>query len=259
MIAKELKNKPLVEAILEVRWGLESPVPNTSIDPHYKILLGRLYDRLQEQYPQHEQLPTALMPDEITGHIVQQRFRVAADDWPLVQLGPGILTLNETAKYTWEDFRNRAVSIIDKLYDAHPKVTDLKVIDLQLRYIDAVDFDVTKKDVFGFLNENLKISINMPKSLFTTTGITELPHQFNFITSFMCSEPKAEIRIRFATATRQDATPILLWETVMHSAGDDIPEMPTGFADWLDKSHTITNDWFFKLIKGDLERRFNCE
>ena len=81
MSSKNLKNKPLVEAILEVKWKLQSSVPNLQLDPHYKLLLGRLYDRVSEEYPEHEQLPTATMPDEIAGYMVQHRFRHAANEW----------------------------------------------------------------------------------------------------------------------------------------------------------------------------------
>jgi uncharacterized protein (TIGR04255 family) len=33
--------------------------------------------------------------------------------------------------------------------------------------------------------------------------------------------------------------------------------MPKGFANWIDAAHAITDDWFFKLIEGELERRFS--
>lgn len=80
-----LKNKPLVEAIFELRWDLQEPVPGIKIDPHYKLLIGRLYDKLNDEYPYHEQLPIAAMPDEILGHVVQHRFRRNKDEWPLIQ------------------------------------------------------------------------------------------------------------------------------------------------------------------------------
>lgn len=85
-----LKNKPLVEAILEVKWALNAPAPNVSLDPHYKLLMGRMFDRLSERYPTHEQLPTAMMPDEIAAYLPQHRFRTGPEQWPLIQLGPGV-------------------------------------------------------------------------------------------------------------------------------------------------------------------------
>ncbi|MBP8986104.1 MAG: TIGR04255 family protein [Syntrophobacterales bacterium] len=79
-MAKELKNKPLVEAILEIRWKLQGLPSGPQVDPHYKLLLGRLFDRMLKDYPEHEQLPTANVPDELVGHVVQHRFRVAASN-----------------------------------------------------------------------------------------------------------------------------------------------------------------------------------
>src|SRR3989338_2714408 len=103
MPPKHLSNKPLVEAILEIRWALQG-FPNIQTDPHYKILLGRLFDRISSVYQKHQPLPAASIPDEMAGYIVQHQLRIRENDWPLVQVGPGIITLNETAAYTWDDF-----------------------------------------------------------------------------------------------------------------------------------------------------------
>jgi uncharacterized protein (TIGR04255 family) len=69
MLRKPLKNKPLIEAIFESRWELVEPSPEMKVDPHYKILIGRLYGKISDEYPSREQsreqLPTATMPDEI--------------------------------------------------------------------------------------------------------------------------------------------------------------------------------------------------
>lgn len=83
MARKDLKNKPLVEAILEIKWRLVPPVKTAgapqvlvpATDPHYRLLLGRLFDRFEEEYPFHEQLPTATVPDELVAHVVQHHSR----------------------------------------------------------------------------------------------------------------------------------------------------------------------------------------
>lgn len=258
MSKKELKNKPLIEAILEIRWELKGKPPGPQTDPHYKLLLGRLFDRMLSEYQEHEQLPTANIPDEMAGHVVQHRFRVAASSWPLVQLGPGILTVNSTADYKWADFRPRVLSAIKKLYDAHPKVNDLKISNIILRYIDAVDFDYGANNSLEFLKDKLKLNISLPENLFVNTGIEENPRNFTWQCSFNCIEPKGMINIRFATGKKKDA-PAIVWETTVESAGNDLPEMPKDFEHWLDVAHEITDDWFFKMIEGELERRFSGE
>jgi uncharacterized protein (TIGR04255 family) len=257
-MGKELKNKPLVEAILEVRWKLQGASPAPQTDPHYKILLGRLFDRMLKDYPEHEQLPTANMPDELVGHLVQHRFRVAANSWPLVQLGPGIFTFNSTAEYKWPDFRHRVVSDVGRLYDAHPKVEDLKITNLILRYIDAVDFDCGAGNVFEFMKDKLKLNISLPNNLFEGRSVENKPTGFTWHSSFKCEKPSGIVSIGFATGQKGN-TPSVVWETTVESAGDDLPEMPKSFDTWLGAAHEMTDDWFFRMIEGELQRRFSGE
>jgi len=99
-----LSKKPLVEAIFELRWKLQEPTPGIKIDPNYKLLVGGIYDKIRQSYPFYEQLPTSALPDEIAAYVVQHRFRKATDGWPLVQIGPGVITVNDTEGYTWDDF-----------------------------------------------------------------------------------------------------------------------------------------------------------
>jgi uncharacterized protein (TIGR04255 family) len=255
---RNLKNKPLIEAILELKWRLMSPTPGVELDPHYKILIGRMYDRVSTQYPEHEQLPTATLPDEWTGHTVQHRFRSGPNDWPLLQIGPGILTLNNTEKYTWTDFRERSLSAIESLFHAYPKREELHIQSLLLRYIDGVDFDCSTENLLDFLREKLKLRIDLPSSLFTESPVQARPQLFSWQSSFSCSDPKGIVSARFATGQRK-GSPALIWETLVQSIGNDIPAMPEGFVTWIDAAHGITDDWFFKLIEGDLERQFNGE
>lgn len=258
MSHRELTNKPLVEAILEVRWQLTPSASGEEKDPHYQFLLGRLHERLQSLYPEHESLPAASIPDEMAGHMVQHRFRAASNAWPLVQVGPGVLTFNETSKYVWADFEQRAQEVVRKLYEAHPKVADLKMQTVLLRYVDAVEFDCSRQNVFEFLKNHLKVALHLPENLFVETGVERLPLGSAWQTSFRCLNPPGRVQVSFATGQKNER-PAILWETTVQSAGGDLPVMPDGFPAWLDSAHAITSDWFFKLIEGELERRFSGE
>ncbi|NLF08857.1 MAG: TIGR04255 family protein [Pirellulaceae bacterium] len=255
---RELKNKPLVEAMLEIRWQLEESDAGEGKDPHYKLLLGRLFDRLQPDYPEHEQLPTATIPDELVGHVVQHRFRIASNEWPLVQIGPGILTVNETTKYQWHDFQQRIQDVFAKFKDAHPKFTELNFQSLALRYIDAIVFDYSKDNVFDFWRNNLKSDLRLPSSLFSDTGVDELPVHSNLQTTFRCHNPSGVVKLNLATGQQHD-NPAIIMDTAVISAGGDLPSLPTEFSAWINSAHEVASDWFFKLIAGDLERRFTDE
>jgi len=259
MSSKELKNKPLVEALLELRWILASQVPQQQVgpqsDPHYRLLLGRFSERIEGDYPFHESLPPSEFPDVMVAHAPQHRFRVSKDSWPLIQIGPGIMTVNETARYTWPDFQKRCVEAVNKLFDAHPARGEFQVQDLTLRYIDAVDVDFDKEDVFSFLRDKMNVNIILPESLFAEDRVRKAPAAFNWQASFPNSDPGGTMTLRFAMGQRK-GTPAIIWETMVQAGRDHVP-MPSGFKNWLDRAHELTNDWFFKMIEGDLQRRFS--
>lgn len=259
MPRKDLKNKPLVEAILELKWVLPAQAtPGIEGDPHCKLLLGRFSERVERDYPFHEPLPTAQIPDVMAAHMVQHRFRISEGKWPLVQLGPGIMTVNETDGYTWDDFKNRCAEAVANLCNAHPAKQKFAVQDLTLRYIDAVEVDFSHENVFKFLQEKMKTDISLPDALFDDGRVNRNPTAFNWHASFPYDDPGGLMTLRF-TVGQRSGRPALIGETLVQAARERILAIPDGFSDWLGKAHDLTDDWFFKLIEGELERRFSGE
>jgi uncharacterized protein (TIGR04255 family) len=248
-----LKNPPLVEAIFEIKWQLRESGPGFVHDPHYNLLVGRLYDRLAQRYPFHEPLPSASIPADMIAGVVQHRFRKAADGWPVVQLGPGVFTVNDTQNYSWEDFKARILEGVIALFDVYPET--LTIQNLILRYVNAIDFDFSKEDVFVFLKEQMKIGISLYPFLFEEPSVQRAPESYDCRFTFGCTRPKATINLRFARGKKQ-GNDALFWETFVTTSSDDIPEMPVALGTWLGDAHDILEDWFFKLVKGDLLRSF---
>lgn len=251
---KQLPNKPLVEAILELQW-LVSPEQG---DPHYALFLGRLYNSFAPLYPFHEPLPTSMIPQPVIKNVVQHRFRTKENGWPLIQVGPGVVTLNDTDGYIWEDFGRRSKELIQNIYQTYPKPQELKITSLLLRYIDAIEFDSATNDIFDFLKDKLKTQIMLPPKLFKKASVSKMPTGFNFQTVFSISVPKGSIAVKFASGTHHDK-PALIWEIAVRSQEIDLPTMPGGFGKWIESAHRFTDDWFFNLIEGELERRFSGE
>ncbi len=251
----KLNNAPLVEAIFEIRWKLLEQAPGFATDPKYKVLVGRLFERLEQDYPVLETLPTASMPDEMFGYIVQHRFRVAENQWPLVQIGPGLVTLNQTQAYEWEDFETRAHQLLSNLHAAYPDAANaLKITRLQLRYIDAIPFEFTN-DIFLFMQDTLKITINFSPTLFEDEPVQALPSKFNALFGFPTTNPKGDLSLRFARGVLHEQE-ALIWETIVQSENENIPPMPDEFQVWLRSAHTVVHNLFFKMIDGSLKERF---
>src|SRR5437773_12485491 len=99
-----LPKKPLVEAIFELRWVLQQPSEGEAIDPGFPIFLGRFYDKVSSDFPESENQPAALMPEMMTPYVVRNRFRKTTGGWPLVQIGTGIFSVNDTEGYDWSTF-----------------------------------------------------------------------------------------------------------------------------------------------------------
>ena len=255
MPRKILKSKPLIEAIFELKWKLQEIREGIRIDPHYKILVGSLFSKLREDYPYHEMLPAASIPDDIAGHVIQHRFRKGKAEWPLLQIGPGILTVNDTEGYIWEDFEKRINIAINALIESYPELETFKINSILLRYIDAVEFNFDSNNIFNFLSQKMKTEVTLYDALFNNTGVDSNPSSFDLRYSFPCEEPKGIIHLRFVRG-KKDNQEALIWETMVQSTGENVPVIASGVADWLNSAHNLTDDWFFKLIEGELERRF---
>jgi uncharacterized protein (TIGR04255 family) len=188
---RDLKNKPLVEATLEIQWQLrEEPAGGIKTDPHYKMLLGRFYERVMDAYPIHETLPAARLPESMVAYSPQHLFRVASGQWPVVQIGPGILSVHERQEYSWKDFVWRCVETASKLVDAYPRPAEFKVEAVRLRYLDAVTFDFTKNNLLDFLRDKFQSNVQLPSVLFQDRHVQPQPISFSWQASFREDTPR---------------------------------------------------------------------
>ena len=251
----KLNNKPLVEAIFEIRWQL-TKTDFGFVDPHYKILVGRMYDKLAKEYPFHESLPSSNFPDGMVDYVPQHRFRKGSGEWPLIQIGPGILTVNDTENYIWEDFEKRVLEAISVLIELYPDANkNININRILLQYIDAIEFDFENDNILEFLKKQLKININLHDGLFLDNNINNFPVDFDLRFSYKTNKPNGLINIRFRKGKKKN-TKALIWETVMNSNSLDSKNIKKSISDWIQDSHRLADDWFFKLIEGELLERF---
>lgn len=271
MTLERLKHPPLGEVVLDLRWKVAQPTqvppvaasgfvqisapPMETIDPSYELLVGRLSARLKDTYPSYERLVPAGFPTAFVPFLVQHRFRTRENGWPIVQIGPGVVTLNDTENYSWGDFSRRAVELIGALFEVHPQKSDMKFESLQLRYIDAEPFDYMSEDSLDFLNEFLKVRLALPGALFQVGEVKRQPTSLNVQVGYPAQQPKGTVLFQVATGTKNNQK-ALIWNTMVTSHRDEVPGLPENLEDWLAKAHTITHHWFFKLIDGALLRKY---
>jgi uncharacterized protein (TIGR04255 family) len=263
MQSRNLSNKPLVEAILEMRWLLfpaagqgvsENAPPGLAVDPNYRLALGRFAASVEGDFPHHEQLLSASIPDEIASNMVQHRFRAGPDSWPLAQLGPGILTFNDTDGYDWPVFRDKAKSVVAALNRSYPSNGKPVFNRAALKYIDAVPFDYLKHSAFDFFGK-LKIRTGLTVDFLTPLGVEPSPGSMLWRASFRSKNPAAALSIQISTALKEKERSIV-WETTISSADNEVPTTDHSFAAWLEAAHKTTSDVFLKMTEGELYNGF---
>jgi uncharacterized protein (TIGR04255 family) len=171
------KNAPLVELIVELRWGSPAAIPNP---PQPMVFFGPTPAADEEMF-QHF---GALMADKGYGRserlaplgisppsqpTIRYRPTNTERQSPLFQLGLGILTANALPPYNgWADFSPIVRVGIDILFAAH-KRANVPLPSIQVavvRYIDAFSDALTGgRSVRAFLRDVMKIDLVLPEEL----------------------------------------------------------------------------------------------
>jgi len=249
---RTLNNKPLVEAMFELRWGLDG-APGVGVDPHYQLLIGRMSDALKEDFPFIERLPIADVPENLAPYAPHYRFRRSDGRWPLVQLGPGLLTFNDTEDYIWDAFYPLCVKVLDALFAVYPQANEnLRILQSTLRYIDADRLD---DQTALTLLEKLNISLRVPGTLFEGGRIAEQNLGVGLSLTYPSITPKGLFQLSFNQGKKNDKD-ALIWETQMLSRGSDAPRDMTELKSWLIQAHDTVHDWFFRQIDGELLEKY---
>ena len=262
----QLKKPPLIEAILEIKWEIKKLGPDTFEDEGYKLASGRLFDKISKKFGYIKNLPITIIPEELTGYSVRHQFRASENGWPLVQLGPGIATVNFTPPYTWKMFKGTVRFFVPQLSAAYKGVVpgdpdyQLRLNRVMLRYVNAVEFDWPSDNALEFLSNKLHTNFNLPPKITETDIVSGSPNSLNLQIGYPISEPKGQCIIRLATGSvRQENG--LIWELMFLASGKDAPQLTNidGFMAWVDNAHDVVERWFFSLIEGDLHKQFKGE
>lgn len=264
----KLPSPPLGEAWVELRWHLEEVGPPGMLqDPHFAFALGSFFTGVRERYPHKVDLEASRMPLEMLPHMVRHQFWSGEREWPVLQLGPGVATVNFTRPYTWDAFKAEALYLRSKLVDAYSEVP-LQLDNVNLRYINAEPFEFPKHDALEFIRSNLNTTLVLPEHIPGRFASIPIPTSLNLQATFDLKVPKGTGTIVLATDTRSIAstlgnpnspTKVVTWQLGVASGGDDAPDIrdEAVLSRWLDQAHSAIHEWFFSFIAGRLYQRYS--
>lgn len=238
----------ILEVIFEVRWQL-TPIPNTPAlrDPGYPLVYGRLYDRVKERFPIVEDLPTTQMQPEANPYVVRHRLRKVKEGWPLMQIGPGILTVNEGAEFDWKAFKEDASNGYEGVRQFFPSAqVPLKFLKVELRYIHGHKFEGSATE---FMAKSLSTQVKFDPALFPADKVGEKQEGLLLNVGYQLKKPIGQGMLSFSLG-QVEGQQAIVQQSLIQVAGEDTPQDLVELGRWLDNAQALANHWQKTLIKS---------
>lgn len=262
--ASRLPNAPLVEVVFELKWKLagdDKIPPPFRQDPGYLPCLDSFIPAMKEfGFPEHKRIqPEASFMTP--GYSIEYRFYRRADQgFPLIQIGPGLLAVNESSEYVWSEFKQRCLGATNRLLSSYPKLRThpFLPIGLELRYVDAFKPSPSAgEDFLNFLSRSTNFNLSLPDHL--TSG------------SYGAAKAGG-INLTFPVKGNKDTNFVMVVSTgevsgvqsiiLQSSINTSLPPSGLGtspkkaVARWLEDAHSCTSPFFKAFVKDSLLKHF---
>ncbi len=240
----KLPNAPLMEVIFEIKWDITTK--NDIVD--FQYLHGDLYTNLKSKYSHRENLIPPDVPLEIVKGNPVFRFREKQGSYPLVQIGPGLISVNTIDdKYYWEQFRNESNEVLNVLYEIYPRYSGLDMSPA-LTYIDFLEYDKSKETPLFFINSNLQLSL---KDNFMN-GTDSVMQDVNFTFNYKVEENIVSLNLRDGKINNERDGLVL--QTKIYGKKEKYNTDKLKY--WLDSAHELGSNMFKSLTAGKLYESF---
>ena len=247
MKRKKLKNAPLKEAIFELYWKLPLDEQGFPLDPEFDLAQGRFASLITTDFPVHKRTMPAGINLKVYPKPLHQ-FWKGELTLPVVQYGPGILTVNDNDRnYIWENgYRHDIQKSVETLISSYKE--PLQFNRATLKYIDSVDIPEDETDISKYISKNFQTDlINRYEQPGKLKGI-------NINQVFELTDGSL-MNINIQTAINNtNGKPAIVWVTAVDRTSgfqeNDIYE-------WVDHVHIITSDVFIKMLNPEFYASFD--
>ncbi len=252
-----LLHPPILEVIFELRWEIQADEQNSRMrDPSYPMMYGRMYERLKKDFPVVEDLPSVQAHPEAAPYVPRHRMRKERNGYPLIQVGPGIVTINDAKGYSWTKFQALILRVVESIIDLYPSnELPLNFIKSEMRYVNGIRFDMARENPLAFLAEKLHMKVELDPELFAVNGLHERPNAVGLNLAYALEKPMANLAIS-ANLGQVEGKPAFIQQTLIHSFGEMVPADLEGFVPWLAEAHVAAENSFQVFCKGELMEKF---
>lgn len=236
MSKKKLSKAPLKEVIFELFWKMTHGPAGELTDPGYSLAIGGFANDIKSDFPVRKQV----MPDGVSIYPhPQYQFWKEEATWPVIQIGPGMLAVNDTDKnYSWENnFKGniqRAVNALISSYELNPKFEKVR-----LQYIDAIDLPDLVDEIESVIYEKLQTSISRKYVVPGKLKDLAINQSYKLDDGSVLS---LNIRNGRNNLTSKQA---IVWTTLVEYKGTFDANF---LLSWLEDAHSLASDIFVKVL-----------
>lgn len=238
----KLPKAPLIEVIFELRWQIKQKSDLTK----HQYLIGDLYSSIKNDYPIRESLAPPEVPVDVLINNPVHRYRADKNKYPLVQVGPGVLTLNTTDdNYFWEEFFEWADKLTTIFFEVFPIGSE--TFKPNLLYLDFFKFDFKSDNVINYINRVFNITVD--QAFIKDTG-----NPFNLNTGFFYETELGDLSVTLKKGQNAKKEQGIVMQTMLH--GKEPMTKKDNILSWLNNAHSYSSDLFKEITKGDLYNSF---
>jgi uncharacterized protein (TIGR04255 family) len=228
-------------------WEIDANEAGVPFDPGYDVAQGVFVQSVKREFPVHKRLIPESAPILLYPKPVHQLWKGELI-WPVVQLGQGIMAVNDTDdNYVWEDnYRPLIHKALKWLADSYDRALVFKRVYLE--YIDAVDLtEAENQDVPNFVSQNFRIFIQNKFDFPGRLGDFNLAQTFSL-------EDQSNMLVTIKNGHNNNTgSPALIWTIRVQKKGKMDANNILG---WLDSAHSITSNTFVDMLNPDFYARF---
>lgn len=246
MTNKIFSKAPLTEVIFEIKFK------NPSIK-NYELLTGELNAKLKKKYPYFEPLKPQEIPSFLLPHVVHHRFRKNINEYPLYQIGPGIVTFNSNGESYggWPIFKKALIEFITAYKEILTEELFIpeNIEKITLRYIDKIEDDRMYPDTKKYFCENLKLSIE--PDFINNTDYKSGLQDISLFQAYKLSDSTSKLLFNIRTIT-EGSRKLLVDSSVVTEELANIESLKS----WLDFAHKKLKELFLGLT-SNIQDTFN--
>ena len=259
----KIENSPLVEAIFELKWGMDE-------QGHFKysknvadFFPGMFFQSLKEIGFSHSELLNKEQGRPDLPLEPKHRFRKAPNEWPCFQIGLGLFTANQVGNlsvassakggdtYDLDTFKPSIVEGLKAFDSTHPSsIKGLVDPRVSLRYQDGFILDGTTLE--SFVSNKIMADIQIANVFTDQPNISKSARDINLNFVYETDRPKGTITISVISAQIGGKRGIVI-DTVVSSKLEGGALSVNELSTWCEEAHDLQRHSFATLIsKSDL-------